>query len=311
MNFQKIAPPVRGKELLDIAFRKAREKGKLKKLKGNWLQIIRQKESLKLDIMKDNIVSKLQKVLDDFPKYEELGNFYNKLMDLTLDKKRYSNSLGGVDWGIKQIRKFHKGYVSKIVKCKDRTEIKELSKQCYGRVSSIVKHLDKGLQYLEECRKIMKTYPDVKEMFTICLYGFPNVGKTTLLNKLTGTKAEVAVYSFTTKTINAGYFSVNGKKVQVLDVPGTLAREEKMNNVELQAELVKNELADVIVYVFDLSGQNRFAVEEQVKLFETLKGKVLVYFSKMDVIDDDISSVVEKYKALGLEGLKKKLGSLV
>ena len=157
----------------------------------------------------------------------------------------------------------------------------------------------------------MKTYPDVKEMFTICLYGFPNVGKTTLLNKLTGTKAEVAVYSFTTKTINAGYFSVNGKKVQVLDVPGTLAREEKMNNVELQAELVKNELADVIVYVFDLSGQNRFAVEEQVKLFETLKGKVLVYFSKMDVIDDDISSVVEKYKALGLEGLKKKLGSLV
>ena len=311
MNFQKLHPITFGQDFLDIAFRKARQKGKSKKLTGNWLQIIRQKEALKLDVVKDNLVLKLQKILDDFPKYEELGSFYNKLMDLTIDKKKYSNSLGGIDWGIKQIRKLHKSYVSKIVKCKDKGEIKELSKQFYGRVSSVVAHIDKGLVYLEECRKIMKTYPDVKEMFTVCLYGFPNVGKTTLLNKLTGTKAEVAAYSFTTKKINAGYFDVNSVEIQVLDVPGTLAREEKMNKVELQAELVKNDLADVIVYVFDLSGQNAHSIEVQEELFRKLGKKVLVYFSKLDLIDEDISKYVKKYQPLDLEGLKKKIGKMV
>ena len=99
----------------------------------------------------------------------------------------------------------------------------------------------------------MRTYPDVKEMFTVCIYGFPNVGKSTLLNKLTTSKATVAAYAFTTKEINAGYFTVEDKKIQVFDVPGTLARENKMNYIELQAELVVKELADIIIYVFDVS----------------------------------------------------------
>ena len=312
MSFQKLAPITFGKDFLEIAFRKAREKGKSKKLKGNWLQIIRQKESLKLDVVKDSLVPRLQKVLEDFPKSEELGNFYIKLMDLTLDKQRYSRALGTIDWGIKRIRVFHKSYVSKIVKTKDRAEIKELSKQFYGRVSSVINHIDKNLGYLEECRKIMKTYPDVKEMFTVCLYGFPNVGKTTLLNKLTGTAAEVAAYAFTTKTINSGHMFVNEREVQVLDVPGTLARADKMNNVELQAELVRKELADVMVYVFDLSGQNAHSIEIQEELFKKLgKKNILVYFSKMDLITDDISVFVKKYKPLDLKGLKGAIGKLV
>ena len=64
MNFQNIPPVENSKFLLDLAFRKAREKGKMKKLGGNWLQIIRQKESLKLDVIKDCIVPRLKNVLE-------------------------------------------------------------------------------------------------------------------------------------------------------------------------------------------------------------------------------------------------------
>lgn len=160
----------------------------------------------------------------------------------------------------------------------------------------------------------MRTYPDVKEMFTVCIYGFPNVGKTTLLNKLTGTKAEVAAYAFTTKSINSGYFTINEAKVQVLDVPGTLAREEKMNNIELQAELVRKELASVIIYVFDLSEQAQYAVKRQEQLFRKLgkEKKVLVYFSKMDLMEaDSLADYVKKYKPLDVVKLKEKIGKLV
>jgi nucleolar GTP-binding protein len=315
MNFQNIPPVETDKQLLDLAFSKARVKGKQKNLKGNWLQIIRQKEGLKLDIVKDTIVPRLDKVLKSFPATNDLSPFYNKLMDLTLDYFLYKKSLGAVNWVMGKIRLLHKSYVSKIIKCKDREKIKDLSKQFYGRLSSLLKQVSNNLIYLEQCRRRMKAYPDIKDMFTVCVYGFPNVGKTTFLNKLTGTTAEVAAYAFTTKGINAGYFKVGDKKVQVLDVPGTLARKEKMNNIELQAELVVNELADLIVYVFDLSEQGGFAVKKQKQLFKNLnnlshKRRVLVYLSKLDLTDpEEITNFKPKYYSF--EEIKEKIVSFV
>ena len=65
MNFEKLAPVESSKVLLDIAFKKAREKEAQKKLQGTWIQLIKRKESLKLDIVKDSLVSKLEKVLSN------------------------------------------------------------------------------------------------------------------------------------------------------------------------------------------------------------------------------------------------------
>ena len=268
MNFQKIPPVENSKFMLDLAFRKAREKGKQKNLKGNWLQIIRQKEALKLDIVKDTIVPRLRKILEMFPNELELPPFYVNLFKLTLDHPLLKRSYGAVNWASKRICILQKSYVSKIIKCKDRTEIKNLSKEFYGRLSSTLKQIDENLVYLEKARKRMRSYPDIKDLFTVCVYGFPNVGKSTFLNKLTGTKAEVAAYAFTTKGINSGFFEINKKKIQVLDVPGTLARQDKMNDVELQAELVLKELSDAVIYVFDLSEYCGYSLEQQEKLLK-------------------------------------------
>lgn len=284
MNFEKIPPVETSKHFLDMAFRKAREKGKLKNLKGNWLQIIRQKESLKLDIVKDNIVPRLDKIVEIFPDTRVLSKFYIDLMKLTLDFGELKKSLGAVGWAVKRIRLLHKEYVSKINKTKERGKIKELTRQFYGRISSTLKQINPNLKYLEESRKVMRTYPDIKDMFTVCIYGFPNVGKTTLLNKLAKTKAKTAEYSFTTKSINAGYLISDNIKAQVLDVPGTLAR-GKMNNIELQADLVVKDLANVIIYVFDLSESCGYLLKKQEELLKKLGNSkpVLIYLSKTDL----------------------------
>ncbi len=298
MNFQDLKK-IEGPDFyLDVAFRKAskrvseirsssREKDRFNKSKN--LELTR------LELIRTVLTEQLNKITDSFPSIDKLDEFYKELIKCTLDYRDLKKSLGSVSWAVDKIHYMYKFYKNKIIKTKDHRKINSLRKEFYGRVSSILKQIKPYLFYLEESRKTMRNYPAIKtSLYTVCLFGFPNVGKSTLLKKLTTADPEINAYPFTTKKLNLGYIKTPKTKIQVIDTPGTLNRLNKMNYIELQAYLAVKHLADLIVYVFDPSLEYSFEKQEKLlKKLEEFDKEIVLYMSKTDIADKD---VIKQYK---------------
>lgn len=82
------------------------------------------------------------------------------------------------------------------------------------------------------------------------LVGFPSVGKSTLLTKLTGTFSEAAAYEFTTLTCVPGVIRYRGARIQLLDLPGIIEG-AKDNKGRGRQVISTARTCDVIVIVLD------------------------------------------------------------
>lgn len=94
----------------------------------------------------------------------------------------------------------------------------------------------------------------------VLLAGNPNSGKTTLFNRLTGSRAKVANYPGVTVSPLAGTLRLDGvAKVEVLDLPGTysLSARSPDEQIAVDALLGQGRRADAVVVVSDASALAR------------------------------------------------------
>ncbi|MBW2997045.1 50S ribosome-binding GTPase [Candidatus Woesearchaeota archaeon] len=287
MNFQGLAKIEKHEWYIDLAFRNATKKAKdIKSQMRRTPYTIKRAEVAKISEIRRTLRRHLDIILKSFPSIDGMNEFYQELVRATLEYAQLKKSLGAIRWAQQKIEHFSDVYSNKVKRCGDFKKMTHYSREYYGRISSVMRQVKKPLQYLETSRKVMRDFPSVKEkLFTIAIAGFPNVGKTTLLAKLTTSKPEIAAYPFTTRKLNIGYATIKNHKVQFIDTPGTLNRFEKMNSIEKQAHLAIKYCADLIIFVFDISDQT-YDEEKQGKLLNKLKksGKdTLIYLSKTDL----------------------------
>ncbi|MCR4705741.1 MAG: GTPase ObgE [Lachnospiraceae bacterium] len=146
---------------------------------------------------------------------------------------------------------------------------------------------------------------ELKVIADVGLVGFPNVGKSTFLSRVSNARPKIANYHFTTLNPHLGVVDLDGAKGFVIaDIPGLI--EGASEGVGLGHEFLRHiERTKVLIHVVDAAGtEGRDPVEdiraiqkELLRYNEELAGRPMVIAAnKMDCVfgDDDPIKAIEK-----------------
>ena len=108
---------------------------------------------------------------------------------------------------------------------------------------------------MSSCHTLTQHLPNTD--LTIALAGNPNVGKSSLFNRLTGASAETANYPGKTVALNLGVARFNGKRIGVMDLPGTYSLGAQSEDQQVARQAVLDHPPDAIVALVDATNLER------------------------------------------------------
>ncbi|MGM0681917.1 MAG: ferrous iron transport protein B [Thermodesulfobacteriota bacterium] len=91
----------------------------------------------------------------------------------------------------------------------------------------------------------------------IALAGQPNSGKSTVFNRFTGASQHVANYPGVTVDKKVGWYSHNGNKIEVVDLPGTYSLTSYSPEEQVAVDFILRGKPSVVVNVMDASNLKR------------------------------------------------------
>uniref|UniRef100_A0A0V0G4Q4 Nucleolar GTP-binding protein 1 n=1 Tax=Triatoma dimidiata TaxID=72491 RepID=A0A0V0G4Q4_TRIDM len=272
-NFKKIAVVPTAKDFIDIILSKTQRKTPTVVHKHYKISRIRSFYMRKIKYTQQNFHDRLSQVLQEFPKLDNIHPFYADLMNVLYDKDHYKLGLGQLNQARHLIDNVAKDYL-RLLKFGDSLyRCKQLKRAALGRMATIMKRQASNLEYLEQVRQHLARLPSIDPYTrTIIICGFPNVGKSSFINKITRAEVEVQPYAFTTKSLYVGHTDYKYLRWQVIDTPGILDHPlDQRNIIEMQAVTALAHLRAAILYILDPSGQCGHSLQEQIALFNSIR----------------------------------------
>ncbi len=315
MDF-KITPILNADQLLDKAFGRA---SKIDKRGKDKVDSKKKTTSMKLNSISDTLEDTLKRYEKEFPSIDMLPEFYYEIIDITVGVDKLKNSLGALNWARRRIKRTIMESAREIPSKEEVDEINKIRKKAYARTASFLNQIDEDLKFLEDARKKLNSLPDINtEDPTVAVAGYPNVGKSELVTKISSGKPKIAVYPFTTQEVEIGHFYLGYQKCQLIDTPGLLDRpEEERNKIEMQAVKALESLADIIIYIYDPTETCGYPMKAQEALFDDIKKHLSeVQFieveNKSDIsVSDSDRLKISALNEDNLEDLKEKIKELL
>jgi len=305
-DIQTIPP---SKQLIDIVLSRTQRKTPTVVHPGFKITRIRSFYMRKVKYCQTTYGEKFAKMLEEFPKIDDIHPFYADLCNVLYDRDHYKLALGQVGACKKVIDNIAKDYVRMMKFADSLYKCKMLKRAAMGRMCTAVKKLQGSLSYLEEVRQHLGRLPSINPATrTLILTGYPNVGKSSFMNIVTNASVDVQPYAFTTKSLFVGHLDYNYVRWQVIDTPGILDHPlEDRNTIEMTAITALAHLPAAVLYFVDVSEMCGYTIATQVALYHSIKPlfrnrPLLIVLNKADLrkvqdLDPEEKKLIEGMKS--------------
>lgn len=207
------------------------------------------------------------------------------VMDIIESKTNYSNELalkeltGDTKKYIQNLRQRLINLISQIEVNIDYPEYQDIEQITYNKIQDEVRSIKNELEIIIDDSKNIKI---IKEGITTLILGKPNVGKSSLLNKLIKEeKAIVTEIEGTTRDIVEGQINLNGIILNLIDTAGIRQTDNKIEQIGIQKSKDKIKEADLVIVVLDIS---RKMSQEDIDILEATKDKTrIIVLNKNDL----------------------------
>lgn len=301
-------------EILDIAFRRGslvtphgRSKAERDRLRAE-LKVVRSSATVlrHLRLESRRVAERLQ------------GSFDAELVDRTFGRGTAGRSLARLRHAEERIRGAAREAERAAQTAPDHPALGEVVRAFYGRLASFVREIDPDLLRLRKIDRFLDVRPRLLPAApVVVIAGFPNVGKSSLVARMSSARPKVADYPFTTLSIAVGHADLGFDRLQVVDTPGVLGRSRRANPAETEASTAVERAANAVVFVLDPTETCGYPLAEQEQLLARWKEEypslpIVAVETKADLLARPTDRLrVSAVTGEGIETLREQLRAVL